>query len=308
MKGFILFIALATLTVLIYSYKLTEPKPTEAYQISYSPNVFARIGGKNYFTLFGYASPQAFVNLEGIGIYDHTIANDKGYFEFHNSFSPFSPREVCLSSQDQLGRISMAVCLPPFQTDRTVSIGPVIIPPTISFNKGDFFVSDEVIVSGQSIPNSTVDLYTFVEKNKINNFVSKLNIIRPVEAINIPKIQTRTDGSGNYSIALPSSDDTTLRLFAQTLFDESPSPKSNTLDVSILPIWMIIVTLLRAFLDSLLARILEVILLMELVLVSMYLLRTWLFRHLIYRNIAIIRRPNELPALVTEHHITVYPR
>ncbi len=306
------FVLMAVMMGIFWSRNIAEPKKIEAQNVVNSVNVFASIG-TNYFTLYGYASPQALIKLEGIGIYDQTFSRADGYFEFHNSFSPFSPREACLTAQDQLGRLSMPVCLPPFQTDTNITIGPVLLPPTLSLNKGTFFVSDEAVVSGQSIPNTEISLSTFVENNGTTKLVRNFNIIRPVEALNIPVVQTKTDGLGNFSISLPSSSADSLRLFAQTSFDNSPSPKSNTLQVTFLPIWMIVLTFLRLLLDSLLGRLFEIVLIIELLLLTVYLLRMWLVHH-IFPQHSLLIRTNALPAIpiptsltVAEHHIpTVY--
>ena len=132
--------------------------------------------GEYQFTLFGYSSPKALVTIEGLGIYDQTYADNRGYFEFKNRFSPFSPREACLSARDQFGRNSAPSCLPPFPTNRNVTIGPVILPPTLSLDKPDYFIGDEVILSGQTIPNSEVDLSVFTKnKSEILNPKSEAN-------------------------------------------------------------------------------------------------------------------------------------
>jgi len=88
--------------------------------------------GEHRFSLFGYTSPRALVTFEGMGIFDQTTADDSGYFQFDNRFSPTSSREACLSSKDQFGRLSSPACLPPFPVNYNVSIGPVIMPPTVS--------------------------------------------------------------------------------------------------------------------------------------------------------------------------------
>ena len=44
---------------------------------------------------------------------------------------PFQKREACLTAKDQLGRMSSPVCLPPFPVNYNVSIGQVIMPPTV---------------------------------------------------------------------------------------------------------------------------------------------------------------------------------
>lgn len=312
---FYLFFGLfALLLGVLWSGELSHPKQTEAQIIPRSVNVFATLG-RNYFTLYGYASPQALIKLEGIGLYAETFSNEKGYFEFHDEFSPFLPREACLTGQDQLGRISSPLCLPPFETEANVTIGPVILPPTLSLNKGIFYVSDEAVVSGQSIPDSPIYIVTFVDNNLTTRLVRKFNLIRPVEALNIPQLEARTDALGNFSVALPSSRDTRLRIFAQTAFDNSPSPKSNTLQITFLPLWMIIVNLLRFLWESLLGRLLEIILITELVLLTLYLMRVWILKHILPQKSLLVSENDlpilvepALPAVIPSHSLILYHR
>lgn len=252
-------------------------------------NVFAFLG-QFHFTLYGYTSPNALVRIEGLGIYDQTYADKNGYFLFSNRFSPFSPREACLTSQDQLGRLTVPVCLPPFPTEQNVTIGPVIMPPTLSLDKDIYFISDEIVLAGQSIPNSEIDLNTFI-KNR-NPFLSKLALIKPAEAITIPKLTTKSDALGNFSIALPSTSDLKYRLFAQTKYDKELSPKSLTLNVNVYPWWMIIIRILMIFFDILRNHALEAFLLFEISLLAIYILRSFFHPHKIARTRALALRGN----------------
>ena len=186
-----------------------------------------------------------------MGIFDQTTADGKGYFQFNNRFSPFSKREACLSSKDQFGRLSSPVCLPPFPVDYNVSIGPVIMPPTVSLDKKDYFMGDQVMLSGQAVPNTEVKLSVFGDnKNKFearstkietnSNFkirilkiisdfgfrISSFAFIKPVEAFTFPELTAKSDDKGNFSVNLPSSNPEKFRLFAQTDFKKSISPKS----------------------------------------------------------------------------------
>jgi len=228
--------------------------------------------GENRFTLFGYSSPQAQVTLDGMGVFDQTQADYRGYFEFVNRFSPFSPREACLTAKDQFGRLSTPVCLPAFPTDKNVTIGPVIMPPTLSLDKSDYYVGDEVVLSGQTIPNSDVNLSMFTDDKstktggagggvhgnlpagrQARNFRSidgeesrgrprfGINIFKPAYAFTLPELSSKSDTKGNFSIALPSSSDKSYRFFTQTNFLQELSPKSLTLNLKILPLWMIII-------------------------------------------------------------------
>ncbi|MCX7956119.1 MAG: hypothetical protein N2593_03415 [Patescibacteria group bacterium] len=232
---------------------------------------FALIG-EFHFTLYGYTSPFADVYFSGQGIADQTTADKNGYFEFKNRFSPFSPREACLSSKDQLGRISAPICLPPFPTQYNVNIGPVIIPPTISLDKKNYFIGDKVILTGQTIPNSKINMSLFVDQEK--NFLSLFNKINPIKEVNafsISSLDIKSDNMGNFSISLPSSKAQNYRLFTQVDYQEKKSPNSLILKLNIEPIWFIIIKILFFLINIIKSRILEIIILSEILFLILYL-------------------------------------
>ena len=95
---------------LLYLYSKNHQLGTVAGITSQEQEVENSVSiGEYHFSLFGYTSPQAEVTFNGQGIFDQTISDDTGYFELKNRFSPFSPREACLSAKDQLGRLSSSV-------------------------------------------------------------------------------------------------------------------------------------------------------------------------------------------------------
>ena len=230
-----------------------------AQPISYSSTVSVSIG-EHYFSLFGYTSPHAYVTLEGQGIYDSTRANETGFFIFANSFSPFSPRPFCLQAQDQFGRLSKVICLPSFPTDYNIRIGPVVLPPTLSLNKSTYLVGDDVVLSGQSIPNSKVTLSYFTDKK---------GGLFSVNAYTLPRLTIKTDDKGNYSVQLPSSGRMRYRVFTQSSLGKQNSPESVVLHLEILPWWLVI---LRKIFSVLTIHLLTVIFLVDLGIIY-YLLR-----------------------------------
>lgn len=243
--------------------------------------------GEFKFTLFGYTSPNTVVNLNGQGINDQTTSDTTGYFEFANRFSPFSPKEACLSAKDQFGRISSPVCLPALPTETNLTIGPVIIPPTLSLDKNSYFTGDEVILSGQTIPDSDVNLSIFTSPA---NLLSK-SLIRPVEAFSIPKLTITSDSLGNFSIILPSSSAQNYRLFAQVDYQNLPSNNSITLSLKIQPIWMIILKLFGFLWNIVKDRLLEIIIALEIVGLIAYYLRMFIHYHTKYAIILKNRYP-----------------
>jgi len=280
--------------IVLFSLLFNQQKAWEKKQIlgmskSYSTGavtVSASIGNFR-FTLDGYSSPGALVTIQGMGIYDQTFANRDGYFQFSNSFSPFSPREACLTAQDQLGRLTSPVCLPPFSTNRNITIGPVILPPTVSMDKDVYYVGDEAILSGQSIPNSQIVLSTFV-KNKSPRIITQ--IVKPVYADTIPQLTIKTDAKGNYSVALPSSSDEAMRLFTQTKYNEQPSAQSINLNIKIWPVWMMVINFFKLIFLLLKPRLLELIILVQLIGLIIYLLRRFLHPHVLARQRALMVR------------------
>lgn len=222
--------------------------------------------GEFKFNLFGYTSPYAVVSFEGMGIFDQTTADDQGYFQFDNRFSPFSKREACLSSKDQFGRLSSPLCLPPFPVNYNVSIGPVIMPPTISLDKKDYFIGDEVMLSGQAVPNTDVKLSVFGQDKTSGGFFANFHgLVKPVEAFTFPELVSQSDSKGNFSVNLPSSNPKKFRLFAQTNFKKSISANSVKLNLEVLPIWMIIIKFFLFLLSFLQPRLLEILIIAEII-------------------------------------------
>lgn len=258
--------------------------------------------GEYRFNLFGYSSPGALVTFSGMGIYDQTYADEAGYFQFKNRFSPFSPREACLTARDQLGRLTTPVCLPPFPTNYNMTIGPVLMPPTLSLNKNDYWVGDEVILTGQTIPKSQVNLSMFTKsesQNPKSETITKIKnssaqnknvlnfmVIKPVEAFSFPQLETAADEEGNFSLALPSSKSETFRLFTQTNYQKERSPQSLKLTVKILPWWMVIIQFLLLVFALLKLHLLEILILGEIIGLIIYFIRRYLHPH----PLAIVRR------------------
>lgn len=246
--------------------------------------------GEFRFNLFGYTSPFALVTFEGMGIFDQTTANDIGYFSFNNRFSPFSKREACLTAIDQLGRLSAPVCLPPFPVDYNVSIGPVIMPPTVSLDKKDYFMGDQVMLSGQAVPNTDVKLSVFGDTGK----TSKLALIKPVEAFTFPQLTAKSDDKGNFSINLPSSTPNKFRLFGQTDYLKSVSSNSVKLSLDILPVWMIIVKFFLFLFSLIKPRLLEILILAEIIYI-IYVIKSHI------QSKAIVLYERHLPAIEESH-------
>lgn len=227
-------------------------------------------GGYGRFRIYGYTSPQALVSLETGLAHDETWANKDGYFEFANRVSPIIASDICLISQDQFGRLTSPVCLPPFPNDYNIEIGPIIMPPTLSLNKTDYWVGDQIILSGQTVPNSNISLSMFTDQKKS---FSSLNPIKSTYAFTLPEIDSKADKKGNFSLALPSSQAEKYRFFAQTNYNQKKSPQSLKLTIKVLPWWMIIVKFFWWLVQIIKPHLLEITILTELIFLIYYLLK-----------------------------------
>jgi len=263
--------------------------------------------GEYHFTLFGYTSPLAEVSFSGQGIADQTIADETGYFEFKNRFSPFSPREACLSAKDQFGRLSVPVCLPPFPTQYNVTIGPVILPPTVSLDKSTYFIGDEVILTGQTIPNKEISLSVFTDESKNKKILTKIfSIIKPVEAFSLPKLTTVSDDKGNFSISLPSSSAKNYRLFTQVKYENNNSNNSLTLSVKVLPVWMIVIKFFIFLWSFVKNRLLELVIVLEIFGLLVYFLRILVNPYHLSESKAIVLYQSKLPEVEKKHSLVKY--
>ena len=253
--------------------------------------------GKYAFVLFGYTSPKAQVIIDGVNLSSKTTANEKGYFQFP-LVQALSSQEICLIAVDQLGRVSSPVCLPPFPTNYTANIGPVLISPTLSLNQSNYFIGDQVNLSGQTMPNTSVDISFFTdEKRTLEEFLSNIDLIKPAYAFTFPKITTKADEKGNFSISLPSSYAQFFRMFAQSNYLNELSPKSNLLQLKILPLWFIIVGIFGLLWSLLKSNIISLLILTEFVGISIFIIRRYLHPIAIVKNRALAVREKEAIAL-----------
>ncbi len=232
--------------------------------ISYSSKLSANIGissNQKLLTIYGYTSPNSTVTLESFGLQDNITSDETGFFKFEENFIPRTSTPACIQSIDKFGRMTRPICIPSFPTNYSAVIGPVILPPTTSLSKSNYFTGDEVILSGQSIPDREISLSFFKEDNS-GGHLSWLGP-KPVLALALPKINTKTDIHGNYSFQLPSGTDTKYRFFTQVEFKDQYSPNSNLLNVIILPVWMLIIIWLTNLLKLLSPYLLNIFILLE---------------------------------------------
>ncbi len=214
--------------------------------------------GEPKLTLFGYSSPNSLVQLQGERVAEETIADKSGYFLFDRIFLPLpNPDypELCLNAIDTESRTSFPTCLPALPLGPyDISIGPVLLSPTISLEKGYFLPEELINAQGLTIPNTQVTIFLANEAGDKKSIFSKIQkILSPVVfAYSLPQYQIKADSQGRFDFNLPTIKQTNWRLFASSQFQGSPSPKSNSLSFKILNwwewLWLVIINVFGAFL------------------------------------------------------------
>jgi len=242
---FAVFFSFAFLFLLFPSlvHAITNPQSS---QIIISASI-----GEPKLTLFGYTSPHALVQLDGQGVAEEVIADENGYFFFDRIFLPYpKPQypELCLSSIDTQSRLSFPNCLPtlpigPFD----ITVGPVLLSPTLSLSKGSFLPQEQVVAEGLTIPNSEVMIFlandSKSEVKPTSNFNTNIHPLtqflrgRTVYAYSLPQYQIKADEKGYFEVNLPTIKKTNWKIFAGAIFQNSLTPKSQTLNFKIQSWW-----------------------------------------------------------------------
>ncbi len=261
--GFVSLIV--TLVYLKHTFPSTQSNANilgKTSKISFEAQISANIGIAARFTIFGYTSSNALVSLEDIGLKEETRADKAGFFLFTNLKIPKGRKiSPCLTAQDSFGRVSSPVCLPPIQ-NKPGTIGPILLPPTLSVNKNFFFAGDKIIISGQTIPNSTVNLSFFKQKDLPE---LSLALAKPALALGKRSVEAYSDEKGNFTFVLQTSDAQKMKIVSSARFQESPSPQSTRLTIKIYPWWMMIILFFKAWTEVAKKHVLEIILLLELI-------------------------------------------
>jgi len=213
------------------------PSQANATDISYEIKVSASIGEPKLI-LFGYSSPQSLVQLQGNRVDEQVIADEKGYFLFDRVFLPLpNPEypELCLTATDTQSRASFPTCLPRLPIGNyIISVGPVLLPPTVSLDKGIFITKEQIKAQGLTIPNSEVNIFLANDRSKFK----QLSLVKSAHAYNLPSYKIVSDQNGYFEFNLPSEEQSSWKMFAGTNFLNSPTPKSNTLNFKIIPWWL----------------------------------------------------------------------
>jgi len=201
----------------------TSDNPTFAKSVSVSATI-----GERYFTLNGFTSPQSQVFLDTDTLHLQTISDSSGYFAFGRQTISPTTCEICLYSINSQNQQSATVCIPPPPPIHYYNhIGPILLPPTLILNSSIITPNSTTIASGESIPNSTVNIHFYQSTDKALAFPVQIH------AFSLPNFFIQTDNSGHFNLTIPTSYSSDYRLFATTNYQDNPSPPSNTLFYSL---------------------------------------------------------------------------
>jgi hypothetical protein len=183
-------------------------------------------------TIFGYTSPLSKVELTSVSVLAYTQSQQDGYYEFSQAVLPKNPSDLCIRSIDDYNLSTKPVCIPPPPDQNYhTNIGPVILPPTLALNSDSPQPYQNLSLSGQSIPNSTVTL-NFYQKDDSPSLLPKAAF-----ALNLPQLTVPTDEYGNWNTNLPTSYSTSYRFYAAVLYQDNHSPLSNSLLYNLPSLW-----------------------------------------------------------------------
>jgi len=275
MSEFAYWLRLAFYSLLFACYFLFLPLQADAITnpVSYEITISAAIGEPKL-TLFGYTSPNALVQLDGQRVSEEVIAEQNGYFFFDRVFLPRpNPQypELCLTSIDTRSRISFPTCLPPLPLGPfDITVGPVLLPPTITLSRGSFLPKEQIVAEGLTIPNSGVMIFLANDAAK-KSFISRL--VPAAFAYTLPQYQTQADQNGRFEFNLPTIKKSNWKIFAGAIWQNSPTPKSNTLNFKIQSWldWFLskVTSLLRAVLGVLRPFLWLIVIMIEVLVVSL---------------------------------------
>lgn len=217
--------------LLLTSYFL-NPKSSLAVSIPKSVSISAQIGSK--VSIYGYSAPNSKIDLFSSNANISTFSNKFGYWQFYQVYLPPIASEMCFYLTDNQNLSAPPTCIPtPPANDFTSNIGPIILPPTIAINSAEISPNSTVASSGQSIPNTPIQIH-FFNQSQITPFPKTAN------AYSLPALDILTDKNGFFNFSLPTAYSTSYKFFASNHHpDLGPSPISHTLNLSLPSFWQL---------------------------------------------------------------------
>lgn len=186
--------------------------------------------------IFGYTAPNAIVQATGVRVFAQVSSDVKGYFLIDPLSVSQEAKEVCLTTIDNQGRAGFPLCISLPEQDKPTEIGPLLLSPTLSLSSGSIWQDQTAAASGQTIPNTVVDISFFEANNTMKAKISTSlvqKIVHPAQAMGLPLLTTKSDRKGNFSVSLPTWKASFFRIFAKSYYNKAPTHKSLTISFTI---------------------------------------------------------------------------
>jgi hypothetical protein len=233
-KNKIMYIFLLTFA---FIFLVALKSPRIYAQTEKQAELAANIPGAYDIRLFGFSAPNAIIRAQSTRVFARTFSDNDGYFNFENLLLSDQAREICIDTLDSEKRISFPLCLTAPLPDSQKEIGPVLLPPTLSLSNKEIWQDKSSFALGKTIPESDVFVSFFTDTKKtlsLRVIFTAEKFLRPsAQASDLPILKTRSDANGNFSFSLPTANAIGYRLFAKTFFENSFTPKSQTLTYSL---------------------------------------------------------------------------
>jgi hypothetical protein len=240
------------------------------------------------YSLFGYTSSYATVNLEGIDLALQTQADKKGYFEFLNFSAPSSIAEFCLNNIDTENLASPPLCVSAPKENTNQKYGPYLLPPTIKVISSSDQENRTNVVAGKTIPGTSVLINAFSDQQ------NSLTFIKSAYATNKKVLKVKTSSDGTYTTDLNIQEPGTVRFFSQSTYQNQKTPKSNTLSISLLSFWLTWLLSLYGFLKNLIN------------LNNIILLQLLALGYLLWRKMTVSNTKNKRQLMIFEKHYLLH--
>jgi hypothetical protein len=229
--GEVVVAATATPTASPRSTARPTTRPGASTEPSQAPQTSAAPSFGQPLIIYGYGPANAAVKLNGIGVSGQVISDHKGYFRFTSIYSltALYP-EICLYGIDIDNKVTMPTCIPPIPPEREVplEVGPVLLSPTISLSNNNVTAGQDVYLSGYAVPNSNVTI--FMQRDKRRSF----KLVNEAFAYGLPGYDVQTDDNGYYEAVLPSSHESSYKIYSAGKMGDTVTAKSNTLNFNII--------------------------------------------------------------------------
>lgn len=231
------YLYLITTLILLY---VSNPSSIFATQSGRKAQIQATIPARFYIRLFGYTAPNSIVQATGVRTYAQVSSDNKGYFLIDPLPVAFEAKEICVTTIDAERRTGFPFCINLPDTDKPTEIGPVLLSPTLSLSQGSFWQNQIAGASGQTIPDTKVDISFFETPITLSLKQAVMNALASflhpqAEAAGIPLLATISDNKGNFSVNLPSWKASGYRIFVKAFYNQSPTLKSQTLSFRVNP-------------------------------------------------------------------------